>query len=457
MLHSSDLHIYFIGIGGMGMCGIAEVLHNMGYTVSGSDLAQTENTEHLAGLGITIFDSHDASHVTNVDVVVVTSAIRGYNSETEAARALKIPVIPRAEMLSELMRMKYSINVAGAHGKTTTAAMISAALLENNLDPTVVIGGRVNALGMTNSRLGQSDYLVAESDESDGSFLKLHPTIAVITNIDIEHLDHYGSIDKIQQSFLHVINQVPFYGLAVLCIDNPKVKELLPHIEKHYVTYGIDIDADYRACNLRYQEMSTRYIAWHKNNELGEICLTLPGLHNAQNSLAALAVCDFLKLPFSKHIQAMAHFQGIQRRFTVRGVINNVTVIDDFAHHPTEIQATLLSARLGFSSHRIIAAFQPHRFTRTRDQFHELATSFSNADIVLISDVFSAGEKPIEGADSKHLVEAITKNNHPHVVYISDREKIASTIHKLSQPNDLIITMGAGNIQKTCDELLTLL
>jgi UDP-N-acetylmuramate--alanine ligase len=441
----------------MGMCGIAEVLINLGYQVSGSDIAASEITTHLEEIGGTVVYEHRADNVRDVDVVVTSSAIKGYNPEVEAARARKIPVIPRAEMLGELMRMKFGINVAGSHGKTTTTTMIAHALMAADLDPTAVIGGRVNGLGRANARLGTSDYLVAEADESDGSFLRLSPKVAVVTNIDAEHLDHYGDLRGVKRAFVDFINRVPFYGLAALCLDDEVVQSVLPEVQKRYVTYGMAPQADYRARNVRHSGLSSSYIAWRGAEELGEITLRLPGKHNILNSLAVLAVCDFLHVPFATVAGAMASFDGIQRRFTVRGEVNGITVVDDFGHHPTEVRATLAGARAGFPGRRIVATFQPHRFTRTRDQFHEFARSFYDADMVVVCDVFAAGETVIEGASADLLCQAIREHGHKNVHYIGPREQVAGYLATNLNPGDLVITLGAGNVQLCCGELLELL
>ncbi len=457
MFRKADTKIHFVGIGGMGMCGIAEVLINMGYRVSGSDIASSNITQHLESIGGTIVYAHKAENVRDADVVVTSSAIKGYNPEVEAARARQIPVIPRAEMLAELMRMKYGIAVAGSHGKTTTTTMIAAALMAADLDPTAVIGGRVNSLGLANARWGQSEYLIAEADESDGSFLKLSPTLAVVTNMDAEHLDHYGSLDGVKKAFIDFINRVPFYGLSILCLDNPTVQSILPDVHKRHVTYGMAPQADYRARNVRYQGTETSYIAWREATELGEVRLSMPGQHNVLNSLAVLATCDFLGVPFETFSKAMNAFEGIQRRFTVRGEAQGITVVDDFGHHPTEVRATLNGARTGYAGRRVVAAFQPHRFTRTRDQFEEFARSFYDADVVVLCDVFSAGEAPIPGADAEQLAQAIRDHGHKEVHYVPRREDVAARLKELSRDGDLVVTLGAGNIQLCCWELLELL
>jgi UDP-N-acetylmuramate--alanine ligase len=457
MFRKQDTKIHFVGIGGMGMCGIAEVLINLGYKVTGSDPRETEITRHLQSIGGVVIPSHRADNVGDADVVVVSSAIKGYNPEIEAARAKGIPVIQRAEMLGELMRMKYSIAVAGSHGKTTTTTMISTVLLQAGLDPTAVIGGRVNSLGLANARLGRGEYLVAEADESDGSFLKLPPTVAVVTNIDAEHLDHYGTHDNVKRAFVDFINRVPFYGLAVLCLDHPHVQEILPQVQKRYVTYGEAPQADWRARDVRYDGFRTTYVAWRRAEELGTVTIGMPGKHNILNSLATLAVADFLGIPFETTRTALAAFQGVQRRFTVRGEQAGVLVVDDFGHHPSEVRATLAGARAGFSGRRIVAAFQPHRNTRTRDQMEEFARAFYDADTVVLCDIFAAGEPPIPGVDSERLVKAIRDHGHKDVTWVAKREDVAGYLASIVRPGDIVITLGAGDIQLTCGELLTLL
>jgi len=454
MFRKPDIHVHFVGIGGMGMCGIAEVLINLGYGVSGSDIAQSEITKHLKKIGGRIEIGHKAEHLRDADVVVVSSAIKGYNPEVEAAKARLIPVIPRAEMLGELMRLKHGIAVAGSHGKTTTTTMIASVLMAAGMDPTAVIGGRVNSLGLANARMGKSEYLVAEADESDGSFLKLAPTLAVVTNLDAEHMDHWGHYDNIKKAFTDFVNRVPFYGMAALCHDNPGVQSILKDIEKRYVTYGVASQATYRARNIRHDGLVSRYVAWRKADELGEIELPMPGQHNVLNSLAVLAVCDTLDVPFDVVSKALAKFDGIQRRFTVRGEVGGITVVDDFGHHPTEVRATLAGARSGFAGQRVIAAFQPHRYTRTQDQFNEFARSFYDADKVFVCDVFAAGEAPIEGANSESLVKAIENNGHKGVTYVPKREDIAAHVAKIARPGDLVITLGAGDIQLSCNDII---
>jgi UDP-N-acetylmuramate--alanine ligase len=454
MFRKQDTKIHFVGIGGMGMCGLAEVLSNMGYRVSGSDLNDSEITRHLTQIGCSVTQGHRSDNLGEADVVVVSSAIKGYNPEVEAARARQIPVIPRAEMLGELMRMKYGIAVAGAHGKTTTTTMIHSVLMAAGLDPTAVIGGRVNSLGLANARWGKSDYLIAEADESDGSFLTLTPTLAVVTNIDAEHLDHYGTFDNVKKAFTDFCNRVPFYGMSALCLDNAGVQAILPSISKRFTTFGIAAQATYRARNVRHDGLVTRFVAWRKAEELGEVTLPMPGQHNVLNALGVLAMTDFLGVPFDTYSKAISHFEGIQRRFTVRGELGGITVVDDFGHHPAEVRATLSGARSAFAGRRIVAAFQPHRYTRTRDQFAEFARSFYDADRVVMCDIFPAGEKPIDGISSDTLVKAIRDAGHKDVTYLARREEVSAWLIEQARAGDLIITLGAGNIQLCCNEVI---
>lgn len=457
MFRKQDTKIHFVGIGGMGMCGIAEVLANMGYRVSGSDMNDTEITRHLASIGCTVKQGHRADNLGESDVVVVSSAIKGYNPEVEAARARQIPIIPRAEMLNELMRMKYGIAVAGAHGKTTSTTMMHTVLMAAGYDPTAVIGGRVNSLGLANARWGKSDYLVAEADESDGSFLTLTPTVAIVTNVDAEHLDHYGTFDNVKKAFTDFCNRVPFFGMSTLCMDNEGVQDILPHLTKRFTTFGISSQATYRARNIRPEGLNTKFVAWRRADELGEVTLPMPGQHNVLNALGVLAVADFLSIPFDTYAKALGQFEGVARRFTVRGEVGGVTVVDDFGHHPAEVRATLSGARSSFAGRRVIAAFQPHRFTRTRDQWAEFPKAFHDADKVVICDIFAAGEKPLDGITSEGLVKLAREAGHKDITYVPRREDLAKWLDQHAKPTDLVITLGAGNIQLVCNDLIELL
>ncbi len=457
MFRKQDTKIHFVGIGGMGMCGIAEVLANMGYRVSGSDMNDTEITRHLANVGCTVTRGHRADNLAEADVVVVSSAIKGYNPEVEAARARQIPVIPRAEMLGELMRMKYAIAVAGAHGKTTSTTMMHTVLMAAGHDPTAVIGGRVNSLGLANARWGKSDYLVAEADESDGSFLTLTPTVAIVTNVDAEHLDHYGTFDNVKKAFTDFCNRVPFFGMSALCLDNAGVQAILPAMTKRFTTFGISSQATYRARNIRPDGLNTRFVAWRHASELGEVVVPMPGAHNVLNALGVLAVSDFMGIPFETYVKAIAQFEGVARRFTVRGEVGGVTIVDDFGHHPAEVKATLSGAKSSFAGRRIVAAFQPHRYTRTRDQLGEFARAFHDADKVVVCDIAAAGEKPIDGVSSETVVRLAREAGHKDITYVPKREDVAGWLDAQAKPGDLLITLGAGNIQLSCNEVIELL
>ncbi len=444
-------HIYFVGIGGAGMSGIAEVLLNLGYKVSGSDLNLTDTTERLQRLGATIYHGHSEKHITDVDVVVTSSAIKSDNPESRAARSKAIPVIPRAEMLAELMRLKYGIAVAGAHGKTTTTSLIAVVLDKGGISPTVVIGGKLNTTN-TNTILGTGDFLVAEADESDGSFLKLSPTIAVITNIDAEHLEYYQSITDIKRTFLQFANKVPFYGLTILCLDNEHVQGLIPQLEKRYLTYGLTPQADLQAREVAVKGLSTTFKVCYHNEEIGTIELKMPGTHNVYNALAAIATALELDLKFPVIKEALETFEGVQRRFQVKGEFNKITLVDDYGHHPTEIKATLSAAK-SIWERRLVVIFQPHRYTRTRDLFKDFLSAFNQADLLLITDIYPAGEDPLPGITAENLFHGIKEHGHKHVFYHSQREEVLDHLLKLLKPGDVVITLGAGNIWELGEQL----
>jgi UDP-N-acetylmuramate--alanine ligase len=448
--------IHFVGIGGIGMSGIAEVLLNLGYKVSGSDLRGSDITERLAGFGAEIGIGHQAENLKNVDVVVISSAVHDDNPEVVEARRLHVPVIPRAEMLAELMRMKYGIAIAGTHGKTTTTSMAASILGHAGIDPTIVIGGKLNAIG-TNAQLGQGKFLVAEADESDGSFLVLSPTIAVVTNIDADHLDHYSGIEEIKSTFVEFINKVPFYGMAVLCLDDPNIRSILPLVKKRYMTYGLSSQADIRATHVRHDGFSTSFVAHFKGYRLGEISFSMPGAHNVLNAMACIAVALELDVPFVAIQEGFAKFGGVGRRFTVKGEPQGVMVVDDYGHHPAEIRATLAAARQGWPERRIIAAFQPHRYTRTHELFTEFVTAFYDADVLILTDVYAAGEQPIKGATAERLSEEIRRHGQKDVTFIADRELIPAHLAALVKEGDIVITLGAGNIWQQGEALVKLL
>jgi UDP-N-acetylmuramate--alanine ligase len=453
MFHKPDTRIHFVGIGGIGMSGIAEVLLTLGYAVGGTDLKESDTTRRLTELGARIQYGHDAAHLDAADVVVISSAVKPTNPEVLAARARGIPVIPRAEMLAELMRMKYGIAVAGSHGKTTTTSLVATVLHQAGLDPTAVIGGKLPSLG-SNARLGGGDYLVAEADESDGSFMKLTPTVAVVTNIDPEHLDHYGSLDALKRTFVEFINKVPFYGLAVLCVDHEHVQSILPSVEKRHVTYGFTPLASFRAVEVAFDGLRTSFTAIARGRTLGRVELAMPGRHNVLNSLAVLAVADFLGVDFAVYQRALAGFSGVGRRFTVRGEARGVMVVDDYGHHPAEIRATLAGARTGFADRRIVAAFQPHRYTRTRDLMGDFARAFNEADVVTVCDIYAAGEEPIAGVSSARLVDEMRASGHLSAHYVPKRADVAPALAAELRDGDIVITLGAGDVWMVGEEIL---
>ena len=446
-------HIHLVGVGGIGMSGIAEVLLTLGYRVSGSDLKASETTRRLQGLGGEVAIGHDAANVgETVDVVVVSSAVRPTNPEVGAAKARQIPVIPRAEMLAELMRLKYGVAIAGSHGKTTTTSMVASVLGHGALDPTVVIGGKVNTLG-SNARLGQGEFMVVEADESDGSFLKLSPTIAVVTNIDPEHLDHYGDLAALKRAFLDFMNKVPFYGLTVLCLDHEHVQSLVPHVERRYRTYGLSTQADLSADNLAFEGTRTSFDVTFHGKHLGRVALKVPGVHNALNALAAIGVGLELDLAWPVIREGLEDFAGVQRRFQVKGEAGGVVVVDDYGHHPVEVRATLEAARGGFGR-RLVVAFQPHRYTRTRDCFDEFLTAFNQSDVLIGTEIYPAGEEPIDGMTGERLFAAVRAHGHRDVTFVPDRAALVQAVVERAQPGDLVLTLGAGDITHASDAIL---
>jgi UDP-N-acetylmuramate--alanine ligase len=447
-------HIHLVGIGGIGMSGIAELLLNLGYQVSGSDLKETAATSRLSRLGGRIFIGHHPGNTAGADVVVFSSAVAPDNPEIVQAKAAAIPVIPRAEMLAELMRLKHGIAIAGAHGKTTTTTMIASVLMAANLDPTVVIGGRLDIWGGSNAKLGQGSFLVAESDESDGSFMLLSPTIAVVTNIDHEHLDFYGNIQAIRQAFIHFINKVPFYGLAVLCLDNEEIRGIMPQLKKRYFTYGLSAQADLQAKAIEKDKFSSRFEVFHQDRSLGQVMVGMPGIHNVLNALATIAVGLELEVAFEDIKKGLSHIGGLARRFQVKGEKNGVLVLDDYGHHPAEIMAVLKTARESWPHKRIIVAFQPHRYTRTQALYDRFITSFMHADVLLVAPIYSAGEKPIEGVNAEWLAHGIKEHGHKEVIVCQDLEAVLKTLQQLSRAGDVIITLGAGNIVQVAEMFL---
>jgi UDP-N-acetylmuramate--alanine ligase len=445
--------IHFVGIGGIGMSGIAELLLNLGYEVSGSDAKDSPITRRLASLGGTVFVGHAADNIGGANVVVISSAVRPDNIEVIEAKRRQIPVIPRAEMLAELMRLKYSVVVAGAHGKTSTTSMVGTVLVQGGFDPTVVIGGRLNAFG-SNAKLGKGDFIVAESDESDGSFLKLNPTIAVVTNIDREHLDHYGSLGQIQTAFITFVNKVPFYGAAILCLDDPNVQAVIPRIERRILTYGTSAQADLVASRVVFEGFGSVFQVRRRGDLLGEVRLHIPGLHGVLNSLAAIAAGLELDIPFALIARALAGFQNADRRFQIKGDRRGVLVVDDYGHHPTEIVATLGALRAS-SERRIVAVFQPHRYSRVRALEDEFSRAFYHADILVVLPVYPAGEEPIEGVSAESLVAKIKKFGHRDVAYADGFPAALQALSEKLREGDVMITLGAGDVWKIGEDWLS--
>ncbi len=455
-LLTRERRLHFIGVGGAGMSGIAELCVRLGMSVSGCDVKPGAATERLAKLGVEIEYRHHPSHLsTGVDALVISSAVKFSNPEVTRARELKIPVIARAEMLGELLRMaKLGVAVAGTHGKTTTTALVGLIMEEAGIDPTVAVGGNLRNTG-TNVRLGGGDFMVAEADESDASFLLLMPTIAIVTNIDPEHLDHYGNMDRVREAFLSFINRVPFYGVAVLGIDSVNVRGLLAHVRKPVVTYGVAADADLRAENIKIDGLSTEFDVIEKGRQLGTVSIPTPGVHVALNSLAALASTMQLGIDFERAAAALKKFAGIGRRMEIKGEARGRIVLDDYAHHPAELRATLAAVRAAFHR-RVVAIFQPHRYTRLRDLFDEFLTAFDDADVLFLMNIYAAGEEPIDGVSSRRLYEAMRARGHLDVHYLSAADP-ASAVAAASRPGDLITTLGAGDINKLGPEILSAL
>ena len=444
--------IHFVGIGGIGMSGIAEILHNLGYRVQGSDVADSYNVARLRKLGIEVAIGHRAENLGQAQVVVVSSAVKKDNPEVVAARARLLPVVRRAEMLGELMRLKWAIAVAGTHGKTTTTSMVGAILDAAQLDPTVINGGIINAYG-TNARLGAGEWMVVEADESDGTFLKLPATIAIVTNIDPEHLDHYGSFEAVQQAFESFVGNIPFYGFAALCIDHPVVQSMIPKVsDRRIVTYGMSAQADIRAVNIELGRSGAKYDvvvterASRATKTIEGLKLPMYGRHNVQNSLAAIAVAEEMGLAPDVIRQAFAGFKGVKRRFTKTGEWNGITVIDDYGHHPVEIAAVLRAARGAAGEAKVIAVVQPHRYTRVHSLFDEFCTCFNDADAVIVADIYSAGETPIEGVDRDALVTGLRTRGHRNVRGLPRPEDLATMVREVAVPGDFVVCLGAGSI-----------
>ena len=448
-MHKRIRHIHFVGIGGAGMSGIAELLLNIGYKVSGSDLKQSKITDRLQALGATIMIGHKPLNVKDAHVVVYSSAVKPDNPELVYAREHNIPVIPRAEMLAELMRVKYAIAIAGSHGKTTTTSLVSIVLATAGLDPTSIVGGKVNIFD-SNAKLGQSEYLVAEADESDGSFLKLTPTIAIVTNIDPEHLDYYVTFEKEKDAFVEFINKVPFYGLAILCLDEENVASIIPRVKVRRMTYGLSAQADVHGYNIVQKKGESEFSVNVKGKHYGNFTIHMPGLHNVYNALASIAAGVELELEPEKIKEGIDKFNGVERRFQIKANINDIMVVDDYGHHPKEIKATLSGAK-GSWNKRLIVVFQPHRYTRTKLLFNDFLTAFYQADVLIITDIYSAGEDPIEGVSAYNLYTAMKNMGYKDVRYISDKNKIVEELINIVAPGDMVITQGAGDVYTVGD------
>lgn len=446
MMTRTIKNIHFVGIGGIGMSGIAEILLNQGFNITGSDLHKSEITERLESLGIKIYEGHSPDNLKNADLVVYSSAVTLDNPEVKAAIERKIPVIKRAEMLAECMRMKYGIGIAGTHGKTTTTSMVGLVLTEAGIDPTIIVGGKLHSLGGTNARLGKGDYIVVEADEFDRTFLKLTPVIAVITTLEREHLDTYKDLDDLKSAFTEFANKVPFFGFVVLCLDEPALQDIIPLINKKIFTYGISPQADIRAINISHYQNSSEFTVLYKGEELGSIKLNVPGIHNVKNSLVAVTVAKEMGVDFQTIKRALESFTGVYRRFEKK-YDEDVMVVDDYGHHPTEIDVTLDAIRRGWNR-RLVAVFQPHLYSRTRDFYAEFGRSFLNSDVFICTDVYPAREKPIEGVTGELIANAAKNYGHKNVYYEPDKTKIPELLKSIYKKDDIIITMGAGDIWK---------
>lgn len=446
--------IHFVGIGGIGMSGIAEVLHNLGYEVTGSDIRESETTRSLQNLGIKVMIGHRPENIDSAHVVVISSAVSDDNPEVIEARRKAVPVIPRAEMLAELGRLKYGILVAGAHGKTTTTSLIATVLGHAGLDPTIVIGGRLRATG-SNARLGQGNFIVAEADESDGSFLMLSPTIAVVTNIDREHMDFFRDMDNLKAAFLSFVNKVPFYGLSILCMENQHVRDILPRIHRRFLTYGFSEDAEVRAVNIRQGDLAITFEVLYRGDNIGKFSVPIPGSHNVLNCLAAISVAKELRIDTEIIREALGGFRGIQRRFEFKGEVKGIKVFDDYGHHPEEIRNTLRAARESFKANRIVVIFQPHRYSRTRDLFHDFSLAFEEADALYVLDIYAAGENPIEGIGSERLVMEINqRKGKGFAAYRPDRDRVVEELTLTLNKGDVLLTLGAGDVWKVGEDFL---
>jgi UDP-N-acetylmuramate--alanine ligase len=452
-MYRKKYHIHFVGIGGIGMSGIAELLLNLGYQVSGSDLNVSDITARLQALGGKIFEGHRADQISGADVVVISSAVSNDNPEVQAAGQASIPVIPRAEMLAELMRLKYSVAIAGAHGKTTTTSIVASVLAHGGLDPTVVIGGKLKSIG-SNAVLGRGDFIVAEADESDGSFLKFSPAIAVVTNIDREHLDFYPDMDAIKSVFLSFIDRIPFYGLAILCLDNEPIQDLIPEIKKRYTTYGMSSQADFQIRDVAFEKRQSRFTVMHRGQALGRITLNLPGLHNIYNATASIAVGIELDVSFGAIKSALETHEGVQRRLEIKGEVDGITVVDDYGHHPTEIKITLEALEKCWPGRRKVVVFQPHRYSRTQALFDEFTRAFYQSDVLLVLPIYAAGEKTIEGVTGQLLCEGIQAHGHKEVFCAAAINNAVAYLQDNLKSGDILLTLGAGDVWTVGEQVL---
>ncbi|MEE8206647.1 MAG: UDP-N-acetylmuramate--L-alanine ligase [Nitrospinaceae bacterium] len=445
--------IHFIGIGGSGMSGIAEVLINEGYEVTGSDKSRSNVTEYLEKIGARIAYEHHAKNVDGCQVVVTSTAVKPDNVEVQSARKQTIPVIRRAEMLAELMRMKQGIAIAGTHGKTTTTSLVATVLTGGNLDPTVIIGGKLKSVG-SHAKMGQSEFLVAEADESDGSFLKLTPTIAVVTTLDEEHMDFYKTLDNMKEAFLTFLNNIPFYGTSVLCLDEANIQSLIPQLEKRFITYGLVSQGDYTARNIRVKGLDTQFDVFYLGDELGTIHSVAPGKHNVLNTLAAVAVGMELNLTFDTIARSLKQFTGVQRRFEIHHNTESLVVVDDYGHHPVEIQATLKTAKDVWPDRRLVVVFQPHRYSRTQTQMEHFWSAFNDSDTLIINDIFPAGEEPIEGVNAQGIVDGVRKFGHKNAEHVATPKETLKRLSRILEPGDVFMTLGAGNVWELGRDLL---
>lgn len=446
-------HIHMVGIGGIGMSGMAEILIQRGYKVTGSDGASNETTDRLKELGATIYQGHAPENIEGADVVVYTSAVKATeNEETKAALENRIPTIKRAEMLAELMKMKFGIGVAGTHGKTTTTTMIGHVTQDGNYDPTIMVGGKVHSFDKTNAVVGKGDVIVVEADEFDRTFLRLTPSIAIITNIEAEHLDIYDDLEDVKGAFIDYANKVPFYGAVIVCLDDPNVRSILPDLERRIISYGLSPQAQVRAVDIKMNQFTSTFTVMNDDQKLGVITLKAPGDHNVKNALAAVATGIELNIDFKLIKKGLERYQGVFRRFQKKVEEQGVMVIDDYAHHPTEVAATLNAARKGWPDRRIVAVFQPHLYSRTQDLYKEFGLSFSDAEVLLITDVYPSREKPIEGVTGKLISDTAEQYGHKNVIYVEDKADVTETLKEISKAGDIIITMGAGDIYKYGEE-----